>query len=271
MSSSDPSADLTTQRGQVFKLSNETHHLFVGLYPGTTYIFNLKASTNKGFGPPVTTPITTKIAGNVFWTLTSMFGAALYQFLHCLNRNYNYKMVYYHNRGGHVNIYRKLLWRVTFFSAFCCLHERLFSYQSDVFVSIWNPPFMPLSLVHIKCQQHGRKKTIIFWSKSGEVPSHVNSGLSSHIPAPLFLFQLVCVKWNSLLFKALMQNRTTHFFLLCLNFFTHCSFHQPSILTFAISFVLGLFLFIYDLFVFVYLILPSKVASLIPVLLGTNI
>lgn len=66
MSSSDPSADLTTQRGQVFKLSNETHHLFVGLYPGTTYIFNLKASTNKGFGPPVTTPITTKIAGNVF-------------------------------------------------------------------------------------------------------------------------------------------------------------------------------------------------------------
>lgn len=66
-----------------------------------------------------------------------------------------------------------------------------------------------------------------------------------------------------------MQNRTTHFFLLCLNFFTHCSFHQPFILTFAISFVLGLFLFIYDLFV--YLILPSKVASLIPVLLGTNL
>uniref|UniRef100_A0A671SWL3 protein-tyrosine-phosphatase n=1 Tax=Sinocyclocheilus anshuiensis TaxID=1608454 RepID=A0A671SWL3_9TELE len=55
-------ADLTTQRGRVFKLQNETHHLFVGLYPGTTYYFTLKASTNKGFGPPVTTRIATKIA-----------------------------------------------------------------------------------------------------------------------------------------------------------------------------------------------------------------
>ncbi|CAB1354313.1 unnamed protein product, partial [Coregonus sp. 'balchen'] len=55
-------ADLTTQRGRVFKLRNETHHLFVGLYPGTTYFFTLKASTNKGFGPPVTTRIATKIA-----------------------------------------------------------------------------------------------------------------------------------------------------------------------------------------------------------------
>uniref|UniRef100_A0AAQ6AJL1 protein-tyrosine-phosphatase n=1 Tax=Amphiprion ocellaris TaxID=80972 RepID=A0AAQ6AJL1_AMPOC len=62
LSSLDPSADLTTQRGRVFKLMNETHHLFVGLYPGTTYFFTLKASTNKGFGPPVTTRITTKIA-----------------------------------------------------------------------------------------------------------------------------------------------------------------------------------------------------------------
>uniref|UniRef100_A0A8C8FP89 protein-tyrosine-phosphatase n=1 Tax=Oncorhynchus tshawytscha TaxID=74940 RepID=A0A8C8FP89_ONCTS len=56
------SADLTTQRGRVFKLRNETQHLFVGLYPGTTYFFTLKASTNKGFGPPVTTRIATKIA-----------------------------------------------------------------------------------------------------------------------------------------------------------------------------------------------------------------
>uniref|UniRef100_A0A8D2ZI55 protein-tyrosine-phosphatase n=1 Tax=Scophthalmus maximus TaxID=52904 RepID=A0A8D2ZI55_SCOMX len=58
----DPSADLTTQRGRVLKLRNETLHLFVGLYPGTTYFFTLKASTYKGFGPPVTTRITTKIA-----------------------------------------------------------------------------------------------------------------------------------------------------------------------------------------------------------------
>uniref|UniRef100_A0A8C6UE47 protein-tyrosine-phosphatase n=1 Tax=Neogobius melanostomus TaxID=47308 RepID=A0A8C6UE47_9GOBI len=62
LSSWDPSADLSTQRGRVFKLQNETQHLFVGLFPGTTYFFTLKASTNKGFGPPVTTRITTKIA-----------------------------------------------------------------------------------------------------------------------------------------------------------------------------------------------------------------
>ncbi|XP_059426475.1 receptor-type tyrosine-protein phosphatase T isoform X6 [Carassius carassius] len=62
LDSLDPSADLTTQRGHVFKLPNETHHLFVGLYPGTTYYFTLKASTNKGFGPPVTNRIATKIA-----------------------------------------------------------------------------------------------------------------------------------------------------------------------------------------------------------------
>ncbi|XP_037535862.1 receptor-type tyrosine-protein phosphatase T [Nematolebias whitei] len=65
LSSLDPSADLTTQRGRVFKLKNETHHLFVGLYPGSTYFFTLKASTNKGFGPPVTTRISTKIAGKL--------------------------------------------------------------------------------------------------------------------------------------------------------------------------------------------------------------
>ncbi|XP_069508465.1 receptor-type tyrosine-protein phosphatase T isoform X19 [Ambystoma mexicanum] len=58
----DPSVDLTSQRGRVFKFRNETHHLFVGLYPGTTYSFTLKASTSKGFGPPVTTRIATKIS-----------------------------------------------------------------------------------------------------------------------------------------------------------------------------------------------------------------
>lgn len=59
----DPTADLSNQRGKVFKLRNETHHLFVGLYPGTTYSFTIKASTIKGFGPPITTRIATKIAG----------------------------------------------------------------------------------------------------------------------------------------------------------------------------------------------------------------
>ncbi|XP_015220608.1 receptor-type tyrosine-protein phosphatase T isoform X7 [Lepisosteus oculatus] len=62
VSSLDPSADLSGQRGRVFKLRNETHHLFVGLHPGTTYSFTIKASTSKGFGPPVTTRIATKIA-----------------------------------------------------------------------------------------------------------------------------------------------------------------------------------------------------------------
>ncbi|KAJ8259216.1 hypothetical protein COCON_G00182280 [Conger conger] len=62
LSSLDPSAVLSSQRGTVFKLRNETRNLFEGLYPGTTYFFTLKASTNKGFGPPVTTRITTKIA-----------------------------------------------------------------------------------------------------------------------------------------------------------------------------------------------------------------
>uniref|UniRef100_A0A6Q2XIE8 protein-tyrosine-phosphatase n=1 Tax=Esox lucius TaxID=8010 RepID=A0A6Q2XIE8_ESOLU len=54
--------DPACPRGRVFKLRNETHHLFMGLYPGTTYFFTLKASTNKGFGPPVTTRIATNIA-----------------------------------------------------------------------------------------------------------------------------------------------------------------------------------------------------------------
>ncbi|XP_078006365.1 receptor-type tyrosine-protein phosphatase T isoform X8 [Phascolarctos cinereus] len=58
----DPNADLSSQRGKVFKLRNETHHLFVGLYPGTTYSFTIKASTSKGFGPPVTMRIATKIS-----------------------------------------------------------------------------------------------------------------------------------------------------------------------------------------------------------------
>ncbi|XP_043836364.1 receptor-type tyrosine-protein phosphatase T isoform X10 [Dromiciops gliroides] len=58
----DPNADLSSQRGKVFKLRNETHHLFVGLYPGTTYSFTIKASTSKGFGPPITTRIATKIS-----------------------------------------------------------------------------------------------------------------------------------------------------------------------------------------------------------------
>uniref|UniRef100_A0A674MD50 protein-tyrosine-phosphatase n=1 Tax=Takifugu rubripes TaxID=31033 RepID=A0A674MD50_TAKRU len=65
LSSSDPSADVTNQRGRIFKLSNETSHVFHGLYPGTTYIFTIKASTIKGFGPPVSITIITKIAAPI--------------------------------------------------------------------------------------------------------------------------------------------------------------------------------------------------------------
>ncbi|XP_048872095.1 receptor-type tyrosine-protein phosphatase mu-like isoform X1 [Brienomyrus brachyistius] len=62
VSSFDPEFDLSNQSGKVFKHSNETSHLFVGLYPGSTYSFTIRASTVKGFGPPAITQFTTKIS-----------------------------------------------------------------------------------------------------------------------------------------------------------------------------------------------------------------
>ncbi|XP_028972010.1 protein tyrosine phosphatase receptor type Ma isoform X12 [Esox lucius] len=62
LSSFDTEFDLTNQSGKVFKFSNETSHVFVGLYPGSTYSFTIRASTVKGFGPPVITQFTTKIS-----------------------------------------------------------------------------------------------------------------------------------------------------------------------------------------------------------------
>lgn len=44
-------------------MGNETSHVFLGLYPGSTYSFTLRASTAKGFGPPAITQATTKISG----------------------------------------------------------------------------------------------------------------------------------------------------------------------------------------------------------------
>uniref|UniRef100_A0A8B9DIP6 protein-tyrosine-phosphatase n=1 Tax=Anser cygnoides TaxID=8845 RepID=A0A8B9DIP6_ANSCY len=58
----DPEIDLSNQSGRVSKLGNETHYLFFGLYPGTTYSFTIRASTAKGFGPPITNQFTTKIS-----------------------------------------------------------------------------------------------------------------------------------------------------------------------------------------------------------------
>uniref|UniRef100_A0A8C7FX70 protein-tyrosine-phosphatase n=1 Tax=Oncorhynchus kisutch TaxID=8019 RepID=A0A8C7FX70_ONCKI len=62
LSSFDTEFDLTNQSGRVFKFSNETFHMFVGLYPGSTYSFTIRASTVKGFGTPIITQFTTKIS-----------------------------------------------------------------------------------------------------------------------------------------------------------------------------------------------------------------
>ncbi|CAM4724493.1 unnamed protein product [Leuciscus chuanchicus] len=62
VSSFDPEFVLTNQSGKVLKSSNETSHVFLGLYPGSTYSFTIRASTVKGYGPPVITQFTTKIS-----------------------------------------------------------------------------------------------------------------------------------------------------------------------------------------------------------------
>uniref|UniRef100_A0A8C9VJI2 protein-tyrosine-phosphatase n=1 Tax=Scleropages formosus TaxID=113540 RepID=A0A8C9VJI2_SCLFO len=62
VSSFDPELNLSNQSGKVFKHSNETSHMFLGLYPGSTYSFTIRASTIKGYGPPVSTQFTTKIS-----------------------------------------------------------------------------------------------------------------------------------------------------------------------------------------------------------------
>ncbi|KAK9980364.1 hypothetical protein ABG768_013729 [Culter alburnus] len=62
VSSFDPVLDLSNQSGKVVKMGNETSHVFLGLYPGSTYSFTLRASTAKGFGPPAITQATTKIS-----------------------------------------------------------------------------------------------------------------------------------------------------------------------------------------------------------------
>ncbi|XP_037311363.2 receptor-type tyrosine-protein phosphatase mu isoform X2 [Pungitius pungitius] len=62
LSSFDTEFDLSNQSGMVFKPANDTSHVFSGLYPGSTYSFKIRASTVKGFGPPVSTQFTTKIS-----------------------------------------------------------------------------------------------------------------------------------------------------------------------------------------------------------------
>lgn len=65
LSSFDTEFDLSNQSGKVFKLANETSQVFANLYPGSTYSFTIRASTIKGFGPPVISQFTTKISGRV--------------------------------------------------------------------------------------------------------------------------------------------------------------------------------------------------------------
>uniref|UniRef100_A0A8B9HYR1 protein-tyrosine-phosphatase n=1 Tax=Astyanax mexicanus TaxID=7994 RepID=A0A8B9HYR1_ASTMX len=62
VSSFDPEFNLTNQSGKVLKNSNETSHTFVGLYPGSTYSFTIRASTVKGYGSESRTQFTTKIS-----------------------------------------------------------------------------------------------------------------------------------------------------------------------------------------------------------------
>ncbi|XP_039610726.1 protein tyrosine phosphatase receptor type Ma isoform X4 [Polypterus senegalus] len=62
VSSFDPDFNLSNQSGKVFKHGNETHHLFVGLYPGSTYNFAIRASTAKGYGASSSSQFTTKIS-----------------------------------------------------------------------------------------------------------------------------------------------------------------------------------------------------------------
>uniref|UniRef100_A0A672MPU5 protein-tyrosine-phosphatase n=1 Tax=Sinocyclocheilus grahami TaxID=75366 RepID=A0A672MPU5_SINGR len=58
----DPEFNLSNQSGKMLKFSNETSHIFAGLYPGSTYSFTIRASTVKGYGPPETAQFTTKIS-----------------------------------------------------------------------------------------------------------------------------------------------------------------------------------------------------------------
>uniref|UniRef100_A0A672MDP5 Receptor-type tyrosine-protein phosphatase kappa n=1 Tax=Sinocyclocheilus grahami TaxID=75366 RepID=A0A672MDP5_SINGR len=62
VSSFDPEFNLSNQSGKMLKFSNETSHIFAGLYPGSTYSFTIRASTVKGYGPPETAQFTTKIS-----------------------------------------------------------------------------------------------------------------------------------------------------------------------------------------------------------------
>ncbi|CAN0027623.1 unnamed protein product [Lampetra fluviatilis] len=62
VSSFDPSLVAAARSGVIHRASNESAHLFSGLFPGTSYAFTLRASTVKGYGLPVTVRLSTNIS-----------------------------------------------------------------------------------------------------------------------------------------------------------------------------------------------------------------
>uniref|UniRef100_G3QMB7 protein-tyrosine-phosphatase n=1 Tax=Gorilla gorilla gorilla TaxID=9595 RepID=G3QMB7_GORGO len=100
VSSFDPEIDLSNQSGRVSKLGNETHFLFFGLYPGTTYSFTIRASTAKGFGPPATNQFTTKISA------PSMPAYELETPLNQTDNTVTVMLKPAHSRGAPVSVYQ---------------------------------------------------------------------------------------------------------------------------------------------------------------------
>uniref|UniRef100_A0A8C0LHT3 protein-tyrosine-phosphatase n=1 Tax=Canis lupus dingo TaxID=286419 RepID=A0A8C0LHT3_CANLU len=100
ISSFDPEIDLSNQSGRVSKLGNETHFLFFGLYPGTTYSFTIRASTAKGFGPPATNQFTTKISA------PSMPAYELETPLNQTDNTVTVMLKPAHSRGAPVSVYQ---------------------------------------------------------------------------------------------------------------------------------------------------------------------
>ncbi|TRZ00691.1 hypothetical protein DNTS_012314, partial [Danionella cerebrum] len=72
LSSFDPSLDLSNQSGSVLLPGNESSHVFLALYPGSTYSFTIRASTIKGSGAPAVSQATTHISA-VFVMLLLLF------------------------------------------------------------------------------------------------------------------------------------------------------------------------------------------------------
>ena len=106
VSSFDLALDLSNQSGRVVKQGNETSHVFLGLYPGSTYSFTLKASSVKGYGPPAITQATTRISGRVRTRRSTDTHALIYQEeAQKLVRIGTYTQIHSHIRKKHKHLY----------------------------------------------------------------------------------------------------------------------------------------------------------------------